>query len=282
MDNVSGQETVSGTGGDTLFSFDPVNAMSRKRRSKKLESMQCWPQVKHMLDNGIAVPEIVHYIQITRKEYTNVKPQSLTTIIYQWLGSLDNRKRLIDYRVPVKHLNLIKSNSERVDPIDGMNMLFALHMDRVLMAYDKEKQKKAPSKDNNKMIEIAMDMLNSLAQMQGVGDPKMMSLKNPTNSTTEQRVDGTLAQMDRIKKQFEERWGSTAAQVLLDPESRNKLFNAVNKIRKTAGPTMARIIEENSRKANEASTIEAQQTIEGIYDNEDGTTTIDASFESGN
>jgi len=277
-ETVSGSDTVSGTGGDTLFTFDPINAMSRKRRNKKLETMKCWPQVKHMLDNGIPLSEIVHYIQHTRKEYTNVKPNSLRVMINQWLGGLDNRKRLIDHRIPVRHINLINSNAERLDPIDAMNMLFAIQMDRVLMTYDKEKQKKTLNKENNQALKLAMDMLNSLASMQNVGDPRIVmgkSMASP-NASAEQRIDSTLAQMDRIKKAMEDRWGSTAAQVLMNPESRNKLFNAVNKIRKTAGTTMAQLIQDNTQKAEESSVM-GTQIIEVLNDSDD----IEAEFRDG-
>lgn len=277
-ETVSGSDTVSGTGGDTLFTFDPINAMSRKRRNKKLETMKCWPQVKHMLDNGIPLSEIVHYIQHTRKEYTNVKPNSLRVMINQWLGGLDNRKRLIDHRIPVRHINLINSNAERLDPIDAMNMLFAIQMDRVLMTYDKEKQKKTLNKDNGQALKLAMDMLNSLASMQNVGDPRIVmgkSMASP-NASAEQRIDSTLAQMDRIKKAMEDRWGSTAAEVLMNPESRNKLFNAVNKIRKTAGTTMAQLIQDNTQKAEESSVM-GTQIIEVLNDSDD----IEAEFRDG-
>lgn len=258
MENVSGSASVSdgvsglsGTGGDTLFSFDPINAVSKKRRNKKLEAMQCWPQVKHMLDNGLPVVEIVHYIQNTRKEYTHVKPNSLRMIIYQWLGSISNRKRLVDHRIPVRHVSLINSNQERIDPIDAMNMLFAIQMDRVLMGYERERQKGKLEKENGPTLKLAMEMLSSLADMQRGSDPRPLTSKGGSVPTETSRMDSTLAQMDRIKKVFEERWGSTAAEVMLNPESRNKLFNAIHKVRKTSGIAMTELIQRNTEKAKE-------------------------------
>jgi hypothetical protein len=252
MDNVSGHTDsvsgVSGSGGETLFSFDPTQVMSRKRRNKKLESLTCWPQVKHMLDNGTPIAEIVHYIQVTRKEYVEVKSQSLHTMLNQWLSNVENRNKLIDHRVPVRHLNLINSNRERIDPVDAMNMLFAVQMDRVLMSFEKEKAKKVIDKDNTGNMRLAMDMLGSLNTMQAT-DPRA-AIKAGIPASSEARMDGTLAQMDRIKKMFEDRWGGTAAKVLMDPDSRNRLFNAVNKIRKTSSVTMSELINKNSEQAS--------------------------------
>jgi hypothetical protein len=251
MDTVSGSTThhdsVSGTGGEALFSFDHTQVMSRKRRNKKLESLVCWPQVKHMLDNGTPIPDIVHYIQVTRKEYVDIKAESLRSMLNQWLSNAVNRNKLIDHRVPVRHLNLINSNQERIDPVDAMNMLFAVQMDRVLMGFEKEKARKTLDKDNTANLRLSMDMLSSLNSMQAT-DPRV-AIKAGIPTSSEARMDGTLAQMDRIKKMFEDRWGGTAAKVLMDPDSRNRLFNAVNKIRKTSSVTMSDLIQKNSEQA---------------------------------
>lgn len=249
MDSVSGsiEDSVSGTGGDSLFSFDHTQVMSRKRRNKKLESLQCWPQVKHMLDNGTPIAEIVHYVQVTRKEYVDIKPESLRTMINQWLSNAVNRNKLIDHRVPVRHLNLINSNQERIDPVDAMNMLFAVQMDRVLMSFEKERARKATDRDNTGNLRLAMDMLSTLNTMQAT-DPRA-AIKAGIPQSSEARMDGTLAQMDRIKKMFHDRWGGTAAKVLMDPDSRNRLFNAVSKIRKTSSVAMSDLIQKNSDQA---------------------------------
>jgi hypothetical protein len=96
--------------------------------------------------------------------------------------------------------------------------------------------------------------------MQKVDPRNKMNASAPTN---EQRMDGTLAQMDRIKKMFEERWGGTAAKVLMDPDSRNRLFNAVHKIRKTTTINMAELIQKNSEQAEKAG---GTQVIEVLND----------------
>jgi hypothetical protein len=254
IDNV-GSEAVSGeavsggevipSGGDTLFQFDPLDTMSRKRRAKKLESLECWPQVKHMLDNSKPIAEIVHFIQVTRKEFTQVKPQTLKGMLHHWLSSATNRSRLVDHRIPVRHLNLINSNQDRIDPIDAMNMLFAIQMDRVLIDYEKERQRQSTNKTTTASLKLAMDMVKALDSLQTEVHSHTVKVTN-TSSTIEQKIDGSLAQMDRMKKIFEERWGKQAAQVMLNDESRNKIFNAISKIRKTSSESFSQIIEQNT------------------------------------
>lgn len=267
MDAVSGgiaSPPSDGSGGESLFAYDPLQAMSKRRRNKKLEGMKCWPQVKNMISNGTPVSEIVHYIQNTRKEYVDVKNASLITIINQWIAY---GGKTLDTRIPTKHINLINSNKERIEPIDAMNMLFAIQMDRVLIGYEKEKKTQTLTKDNNGAMSLAIEMLNSIDSMQKI-DPRI-----PKAGSGLEKTDSTLAQMDRIKKLFEDRWGGTAAKVLMDPESRNRLFNAVHKIRKTSSVTMSSILQKNSEQAESIDT----QVIEVSSDD-----IIDTDFSEGN
>lgn len=249
VDTVS---SVAIAGESSLFSFDPIQTMSRKRRKKKLEAMKCWPEVKHMLDNGIPVRDIVHYIQVDRKEYTSVTPASLRTIINQWCGSLVNRNKLIDHRIPVRHLNLINSNNERIDPVDAMNMLFAIQMDRVLIMYQKEQQAGKTYAENTSNLKLATDMLRILNDMMQT-DPRAFGRKvsSVVPATNEGKMDSSLMALDRLKKQFEERYGATAASVMMNPESRNRLFNAVSRIRKTGDLTVTSLIERNTEAAQQ-------------------------------
>ena len=242
------------TTGRELFTYDPIDTVRPSKRQQKIVQMACWPKVKNMLENGVAIKDIVWYIQNVAKEYTHVKPESLRTIIHQWLGNLDNRKNFVDRRVPVRHLNLIAQNTDRIDPIDAMNVLYAIQMERILWVFDDERDKRKLDPDNNANIRLAKEMLTALAEMQGdITRNKMKSFgaKTTTGGAPERTVTETLATMDRVKRAFEERHGPTAAGILFDPKSRRKIFNVMQKIRRNGSVTMQDILNENSELASQ-------------------------------
>lgn len=205
---------------------------NRKEIEWKLQKLKCWNNVVEMLDDYVPFVQVARYIQQERKEYLEVKEATLTNVIRKWYDEkhADFTKSNAD-RLPQRHLRMINAQSERVDPLDAANMLFAITVDRLMMDYDIEKQERRTLQSATNSLRLAKEIIVTINEIQS--DQLQMRLRS--ENAGKGQVD-LLDQMERVKRGYEEKYGKTAAIVALSDEGRRKVLNAINQLRRAANP----------------------------------------------
>lgn len=216
-------------------------AISKRDRISKLESLKCWVEVQNLLETGAPVKDIAYFIRVERKEYLDAQHETLVNILYRWLHK--HKKRVADSRVPVQHLALINSMTERVDPLDAANMIFAIQVDRVMMGYTKEVETKKTQKDTRENIKLAKDIIETINEI--AADRVRYRLNAGAGATDPKSVRDTIEQMDRVRNAFEAQYGKTAAAVAMNPESRRKVLQALLRVQKLNSENVAQMLKES-------------------------------------
>lgn len=231
-------------------------------KATKLERLKCWPEVKAMIQNSRPLSDIVRFIQDDRKEYLDVKPGSLYLMIRYWIQR--NQDKLIDCQIPTKYLNLLDNKIERIDPLDGLNMIFAIHMDRIMIDYAKERKASHSAKENTSNLRLANDMLKAMSELKQNALKQHMPNENKPGTKS---LKETFESIDRVKKMYEERFGSVPAAVALNPESRAKVYSAISRIRRGDSEPILELLKSNSEKLRKIKEEEqAQEKTEIVKD----------------
>lgn len=221
-----------------------------------MEQLKCWPSVVAMFENGMKVPVVARYIQEDCKENTDVSRQSLERLLHYWLRKNADRPD-IDERTPTRHVNLIESAPDRIDPLDALNMLFAIQVDRITDFYKIEKRANNFNTFNNDAIRLAKDIAQTMANIEAKRRPSGAPLGSEGKAAVE-----TFNQTQRLKKIYEDKFGGVAAAVLLNDESRRKIVSVLDKIRKGNSPSLGEILNANVAKADELRTAEEVRVAE--------------------
>lgn len=207
-------------------------------RKNRLEALKCWPEVKNMIENSISPMKIARYIQDVRGELKDITRNAVRITIYKWIN--EQGFKLATDQLPTKHLSLINSSQERVDPLDAANMIFAIQMDRILLDYGTEKKIGKCLNTNTSSLKLATDMIKTISEIQG--DVLKYKLKKGDPKDPKETID----QLERIKSLYLTKFGQTAATVALTDESRRRVFNALQKLRKGNSEEVMRILKGES------------------------------------
>ena len=232
--------------------------VGNRRRIYKMEQMRCWPQVLAMFENGIQLSVIAKFIQEESGECTDIHRASVERSLRYWLKKNWERPDIID-RAPLRHVSLIESASDRIDPVDALNMLFAIQVDRISDHYSAEKRSKNFTNFNNGAIRLAKDIAEAMADIERVRRPGGSAA--PMSGEGKAAVE-TFNQTQRLKKFYEDKFGGVAAAVLLNDESRRKIISALDKVRKGNSDSLADILKTNSEKASELRAAEVERIRE--------------------
>ena len=230
--------------------------VGKEKRMSKLQKLKCWPEVKAMLENSRPVADIVHHIQVVREEYLEIQPRSLQTIIYQWMAR--HQDEFLDTRIPTKYLNLLDSNIEKVDPTDAVNMIFSIHMDRIMMDYSNERRERKSDYQNTQNLKLANEMIRTMSFLKSDSFKQRLAQLEAKEGSSK-GVRETFESIDRVKKAYEERFGQKAAAVMLNPESRAKVYSALAHVRKGDSAQVIELLKRNTAKAEELAREEAQR-----------------------
>lgn len=214
----------------------------RGRYVGRLEKLKCWPEVKQMVEDGVSVTDICQYIYYDSKEMQDLKFESLRQYIYKFINEYCTH---VGGRIPVTHFSLLSSAKEQIDPLNAMNVLFAIQMDRIMLDYGVEKQQKKTLKHNTGSLKLATDMAKTINEIQT--DVLRMRMR----AEKEKTVDDTVRQAARIRQEYEEQFGSTAAIVALNPESRRKVYNAMIRLKRRDSKPLLELLKMNKEKMTE-------------------------------
>jgi len=216
----------------------------------KLQRMKCWPEVLQMIKDSVSVPKIATFIHEEKFEYLEVKRDTLIRYVYVWISKNSNKVR---DRIPVKHLAMMETMNEKIDPLEAAQMLFAIQFDRVMLDYDREKKRRTSIADNTQNLKLANEMVKTLSHLM-LDKMKHKSFVARGSKPDDRGIKGvkeTFEQIDRVKKIYSEKYGDVPAAVALNPESRRKVYNAIAKVRKGDSEPMLTLLRRNEEKLEE-------------------------------
>lgn len=239
---------------------DPVEKPVRMRvKLTKLERLECWPEVFAMLESGDAVAEIANYIQLVRKEYNHVGHRSLVRVINLWISR--NQTRVAD-RLPTVHLQLA-STVPHIDPLDGLNMIFAIQMDRVNSLYATEKRMKVINPRTEKELRLANEILATMGELESKA--KRYSPPPPSGGSG---ATPLMNQLEQLRELYTNKYGAAVSKVILSDESRRKVLNALEHMRRGDSDALKKILERNAKKAQELEERDRQRAMEEAAETE--------------
>ncbi len=198
---------------------------------KKIEGLNCLADIKQMFENGEKVADIAAYIQNDAKEYNDVSQKTLIRSLYRYFTDCI-RSEQVKELLPATMLLLKENLQEHIDPIHALNILLAIHIDRITMEYTIEKKLGKTLSSNTKAISVAAtisDLLNK-----ATSDDLSRRLKGASLDTSpSDALDG----MARLRESYAQKYGEVAANVIANPDARRRILNIMEKIEKSAsGP----------------------------------------------
>lgn len=219
-------------------------------RANKLEKLKCWGEILAMLENGDQVDDIATFIQVQRNEYTEVGRASLIRVIYLWIK---RHRELVPDRVPMIHMQLA-SSSPRIDEIEGLNMVLAIQMDRVSYLYEDERRRRVHNPRLERELRLAKDILDTMASV---------SANQKRYSAPAKEGGGSvISQIEQLRAIYSNKYGAAVARVILADESRRKVLNAMEHLRKGNSQALQSILDKNATKAEELKEKERQRVKE--------------------
>lgn len=241
---------------------EPVRKVQRHRWiASKLERMECWPDVLALIENNEAVPRIAAFIHDQRQEYLDATREGLESALYYWIRK---DKAISGARAPTMHMPLIASTPGRVDPLDALNLALTFAVERAQRGRLGEARTEKLTHSQAEAIRLIHDISKTMADVESkrrrYAPPPPTAAKGPNE---------VMTQIDAMKRIYEQRYGDVAARVILKDESRRRVLNALERVRKGDSDRLMEILNLNEDKANElqrkaerAAADEAAMTIE--------------------
>lgn len=230
---------------------EPLITTRNQLPETKLERMNCWQEVLLMMRESVSVPKIAAFIQEEKTEYLDVKVETLIRYLYIWISK--NSMKVRD-RIPVKHLAMMETMDAKIDPLEAAQMLFAIHFDRVMLDYDREKKRKTSIADNTQNLKLANEMVKTLSHLMLDKMKHKSFIARGKSGSDDKGIKGvkeTFEQIDRVKKLYSDKYGDVPAAIALNPESRRKVYNAIAKVRKGDSEPMLKLLQRNEEKLEE-------------------------------
>lgn len=185
-------------------------------RFTKLKNIMCFKEVHEMIISGWAISEVARYVQIDRKEYTDVSADALMHVLTLYRAELPPGV-LVSKAMPNAFSKAAEKVRKGVDELEELNKLYELQMKRIGIDFSTEKKinKLMPSMTNE--IKEARNILSALAQLK-------MDLG------LDERHIGRLDIEAGLSEELLAKYGKPGvSKVLRNPESRQKLLSLVEK-----------------------------------------------------
>lgn len=226
---------------DTLEDIEEeIENHRRYRRKEKsvpptgIESKPYWPEVKEMILEGVPVTEVVKYLieKVIDIDYTE---KALTRILYVKAKKLRMKEEILRQKQEIDY-NFNVYGKDYVEPEIALQSLGFIAFDRVLIDFQKEKNQGTTRKSNLQNIRLAKDIWESIARI------KIEAKKAQLPSINLNTQNNIFSNMDKVKEKFIERYGERVASVMVEPESRRKILEALECVRAIGqGPVSEKI-----------------------------------------
>ena len=222
--------------GINMSQVDSQDSLNQNKKikpgpKKKIEGLNCFADIKTMLENGEKVADIAAYIQDDAKEYTEVSRKTVIRSVYRYFNDCIRSEQTKEL-LPATMLLLKENLQEHIDPIHCLNILLAIHLDRISMEYAIEKKLGKTLSSNTKAIGVAATISDLLSK--ATSDDLSRRLKGASlDSSSSDALDGVA----RMRDAYAQRYGEVAANVIANPDARRRILNIMEKIEKgTSGP----------------------------------------------
>lgn len=131
---------------------------------ERLGNLPSWPEARNMLEDSKSVSEVVYFLQEVRAEYVQIKPRSLEKAINHWLEL--HRKEMANCQKTIRCKGLLKSTSERIDPLAAINLLAVFQFERVMMNFSLEQKIRRTLTTTTQSMKLAHELLLTMARIQ--------------------------------------------------------------------------------------------------------------------
>lgn len=222
---------------------------------KRLMKSPIWGDILDMLAIGTSVKDIVHFAKIEKNEYPTMQADTLERALHWFIEG--RGKDYILHRCPSK-LKMYESAMYEFDVFIAHKMLAAIQFERVTSAVDREK---ADGTKLDAATSKQIELLNTI--LKTVNDTEIQRNTRRISERFVRQIDdnngsSVVMAVERVKEQYAQKWGEKTAKAILDPESRRRLLNVIEKVRSTSSSTMKKILE---AKVIDGDVIDATPTI---------------------
>lgn len=202
-------------------SASSVSAHDCTKDLTRLERINCFNEVKDMLESGVSVTEVTRFIR-ERGECLDISEKSLKNTVYRHLQR--ENKKLLRQQVPVPHLSLYSKDIERVSVADALNLVFAIQLDRILIDVQLEKQLNKCVGSTSQSIRIASEILGKLLDAEAA--------ERTSGKASTGNVENVIEQTQKLREIFVAKFGQDDAELALHPEKRRRIINVLEKVRR--------------------------------------------------
>lgn len=196
-----------------------------RQKGDKLKTLKCFPIVKNMIEEGVFVDDIARYIHEDAKEMVSIQRESLKRTIYRYLetDARENVNRMLPATMDILKARL----NESIDPLMALNILMSVHMDRIMIEFTVEKKIGKTIKNNTDSIRVATSIAQAMSKV-GAQDLSNRLRGAASNDTPKDTVD----KMFRMKQSYLARYGEATTNVIMNPDSRRRVLNALERVQK--------------------------------------------------
>jgi len=196
-----------------------IKPSDREHRFVKLRSLKCFDEVHQHILEGWPVSKVAEWVQEERKEYTEASREGLTSMLRKYRDSIPPAQLIRD-QIPRKFIHAAEQVDESLDELSELERLYMLQMDRIGLEMKTERAigKLFPSMTQE--IRTAREILSTIAELK-------MDLG--VNSRKIGRLDVNAELVAKVESQGA---APQVAVVLANPESRQRLLSAANKLLK--------------------------------------------------
>jgi hypothetical protein len=232
-------------------------ADKRMGRPSKIETLNCFEDVKNMFLAGYKIPEISKFIHEEAKECLDIERFSLNKSLQRYITNNLPKEQLKEI-VPSTVSMLKDSLQENIDPIHALNILLAIQMDRVMIEYAIEKNIGKTMTSNTKSVDVAAKITHLLDR--ATSEDLVRRLKGASQDKT---PGDTLDNIGKLHDAYAQRYGEVAANVIANPDARRRILNIMEKIEKgNSGPLFDMIYKKLGGDKIKTPTVDISQNTE--------------------
>jgi hypothetical protein len=224
----------------------------------RLRQSTCWGEMLDMLAIGTRVADIVHFAKEEKKAYPTMTAETLERYLHWFV-----EKRGKDYilnRCPSK-LKMYESAMYDFDVFVAHKMLAAIQFERVTSAVEREKEAGELSSSTSKQIELLNTILKTVNDEEIQRNTKRVS-ERFIRQIGDNNGSSVLMAVEKVKEQYSQRYGANTAKVILDPESRRRLLNVIERVRASASGPVRKVLEAEMQKESEFDNLSDGEVIE--------------------
>ena len=212
------------------------------RCEQLFKSMKCWPQCLDMLAMGRSVREVAEFIKSEKNELKQYSQAVVETYLYHYVRFYDKKYILSQAPCGIK---IYEASMFEFNVQTAHKMLAAIQFDRVMMDLENEKKIGATSKHTNDNIRLMNSILKTIEEI----DVAKNTVKHTTRmvKSTMPHGDGPIVAIEHVKQQYISKFGAATADAILNPESRRKLLNVIERARAFSSPAVQRAIAEGAQ-----------------------------------